>query len=186
MLSLTMSTPFPGTGTPRFRPAVTPFVPQCTHTTEHRQNSRVECCRPQATKPRGVRRQRVGRQPASANHRTRPHGPWRTIGHATVPATPAATTVRPARPIARPHPSLGRPAGLMAPVTILCQLPLQLPTSHAAPRNNNQFCRRTRCRRGHMLHPALRHSLIASNSTCNSTPSTSTGRPRPHLGSRDS
>ena len=113
MLSLTMSTPFPGTGTPRFRPAVTPFVPQCTHTTEHRQNSRVECCRPQATKPRGVRRQRMGRQPALANHRTRPHGPWRTIGHATVPATPAATTARPARPIARPHPSLGRPAGLM-------------------------------------------------------------------------
>ena len=114
---------FPGTGTPRFRPAVAPFVPQCTHTTEHRQNSRVECCRPQATKPRGVRRQRVGRQPKPANHRTRPRGPWHTIGHATVTATPAATTARPARPIARPHPSLGRPAGLMAPVTILCHPP---------------------------------------------------------------
>ena len=58
-------------------------------------------------------------------------------------------------------------------------------TNFACPRNNNQFCR-TRCRRGHMLHPALRHSPIASNSPCNSTPSTSTGRPRPHLGSRDS
>ena len=52
-------------------------------------------------------------------------------------------------------------------------------TNFACPRNNNQFCR-TRCRRGHMLHPALRHSPIASNSPCNSTPSTSTGRPRPH------
>ena len=61
----------------------------------------------------------VGNQNPS-NHRRRTRGPRHTIGHATIPATPAATPARPAQPIAQPHPSLGRPASLMTPVNILC------------------------------------------------------------------
>ena len=142
----------------------------------------MECSGPTPTQPHLIRLRRLGRQPRSASHRTRPHRPWgphrtRRITH---PNPAPAGQPGPHR-IPPGHPRTWRPPSFVAAPLVLCQPTLQLPTADASAPCYHPICRRPRHCSGTLLHHLAWHRTAPRNSSCHCTPPTELGGPWPHL-----